>query len=376
MPDEERPAADRLTNEGVSGMGRRRFLKAVSAAGLTGASAAWLTADDVVAASSDQVPIVTMFRHEDPTNPEQGVETRVKNVPADWYNQLQHARRVRRSVQAERIDGVVEVDTLPGVYGGRSAKIRVGISREAAQQAGTSLERAMSKIPAQQNGVEIEVREVGLPTTANCYDDDYGDTVPGGAIVKNGDGGYGTLTGGVYDDGYGPVFATNHHIFNDVSDDNMYHDTTVDDPVGYVYESVCNLDYVLGYTQYGHSASTTIADTGLSIEYQYAKTGIDDLVAQQLSATKRGVRSCETTGTVVSSDGYIGAVDDGCWDREFQVKGEWTIDNGDSGSPAYRQIGTDEAAVLSMNAGRDPLTNNAFGFGAYHLYDEQRIYWS
>ena len=371
-----RPTVNRITNERVSGMGRRRFLQLLSGAGLTGVSAAWLTAEDVQGAGSDEVPIVEMFRHEDPTQPDQGVETEVKYVPADWYNELEHARRVRRSLQLERLDGVTEVDTRPGIYGGRSAKVRVGVSPEAAQGAGTTYDEVVSRIPAQKEGIEIEVEEVGMPELTSCYNSDFGDSVPGGAIVKNTDGGYGTLTGGVYDDGYGPRFITNQHIFNSVSNDNMYHDDTYEDPVGYIYDAYCNLDYVIGYEQYGHTASTEIAGTSLTIEYQYAKSGIDDLVAQEETAKKQGVRTCETSGTVVSSAGYIGLVDDGCSDRDWQVKGEWYIDNGDSGSPAYRDLGNGEAAILSMNAGRDPLNGNAFGFGAYHLYDEQNIYWS
>lgn len=377
MPeDDARPKVQQITNERVSGMGRRRFLKALSAAGITGASASYLTAGDVEAAASDEVPIVYAYRHEDPTRPEAGVETKVKYVPADWYNELEHARRVRRSMGLENLDGVVEAGVATGKYGGRSAHIDIGIAREAAQRAGTTFEEVASRIPASREGVEVKIREVGMPELTNCYNSDYGDNVPGSAIIKNTDGGYGTLTGGVYDSGAGPKFVTNQHIYNSVSDDSMFHDDTSDTSVAEIYETKCNLDYVLGNPANGHSATQEIAGTSLTINYQYSRNGIDDLIAQDETAKKHGVRTCETSGKIVKSGGYIGAVDDGCSDRDFQVKGEWKIDDGDSGSATYRDMGDGDAGILSMNAGRDPLNGNAFGFGAYHLEDQQNIYWA
>jgi hypothetical protein len=374
--DDMRPKAQQINNERVSGMGRRRFLKALSAAGLTGASASYLTADDVKAAASDEVPIVYAHRHEDPTRPEAGIETKVKYVPADWYNELEHARRVRRSMGLENLDGVVEVGAAPGKYGGRGAHIDVGIAREVARDAGTTFDEVAGRIPTSREGIEIRIREVGMPQLDNCYNSDYGDSVPAGAIAKNSDGAYGTLTGGVYDDGAGPKFTTNQHIYNDVSDDSMFHDDTSNSPVAEIYDSKCNLDYVLGEPANGHSPTQSIAGTNLTINYQYDRNGIDDLIAQDETARKNGVRTCETSGKIVKSGGYIGVVDDGCSDRDFQVKGEWDTNGGDSGSAVYRDMGDGDAGILSMHAGTDPLNGNAFGFGAYHLEDQQNIYWA
>lgn len=67
--NEEPPRTEEIHNKPVSGMGRRRFLKTLSAVGFTGASAISLSAEDVEGASSDEVPIVYGYRS-DPDDPD------------------------------------------------------------------------------------------------------------------------------------------------------------------------------------------------------------------------------------------------------------------------------------------------------------------
>lgn len=357
---------------------RRTMLK--SAGGLAIAGIGGPMATRVRASPTEDVEITYSYSHKDVHNPEKGINEETKEVPKEWYSELTHARQVRSKKNFEKKPGVQSVSVLPGKYGGQSAKIRVGASEKTAEEADKHVDDILGSIPDWSEGVEIEKEEVGIGKSVTCYDSDYGNSVPGGAKVETGDGSaYGTLSGAVYYIGYGPRFATNYHIFNeydDVAGKKMHHPESTNEAIGEIDIAGCGKDIVVAESINNHTASDEIAGTSLSVVGQYTKDGVDDLIAADKSATKNGVKSCETSGKVVASDGYIGYVDDGCGDRNYQVKGEWTTNPGDSGSAAYRDVGGGEAKVLSMNAGTDPLNGNTYGFGAYHLDDYFSIYWA
>lgn len=99
--------------------------------------------------------------------------------------------------------------------------------------------------------------------------------------------------------------------------------------------------------------------------------GISDLAAQGAYASIRGVKTCSSSGEILTANGYIALVDGGCDNRWHQVKGKWTSAGGDSGAAVYRVTGSQSAKILSMNAGHDQYANdNAYGFGAYHITDQ------
>jgi hypothetical protein len=112
-----RQKAEKIHNNRFSSMGRRQVLKALSVAGVGGLSTAYLTSEDVKAASSDEVPIVYGLKREELGNPKTDLVPMKKNVPADWYNDVQHAEKVRDALDLHKNAGVNEVDVRPAKYG-------------------------------------------------------------------------------------------------------------------------------------------------------------------------------------------------------------------------------------------------------------------
>jgi hypothetical protein len=296
-----------------------------------------------------------------------------KNVPADWYNDVQHAEKVRDALDLHKNAGVNEVDVRPAKYGGRSSYIEVGVSPELARGNGLVPETAKSAIPESHSGVEIKLKEVGVGKMA-CYTGDYGSTIPGGAVCRSGVGSSGTFSSAMFKNNNGPYFATNAHLWagasNPTTSYDMNHNSS-NEKVADIIEANCQLDYALGDPD-NHTPQQKIVAGGEDVTFQYTKSGINDQIGQGAHGTKRGISSCETSGEIYTANGYIGAVDKGCPNRGYQVKGEWDIERGDSGSVAFIDNGSNVGA-LSMNAGFDPLNDNAFGFGAYRLKAQQGL---
>jgi len=355
---------------------RRKALQAI-AAGTAGFSFTQVSTGVISGTSDATTEIIYAIRRNKSDDSSKLFIEKKKEVPADWYEDVQHAEQAYKNSQIATIIGVVEFDVLPAKYSGRNSQLRVGISKERANEAGKDVEDVEEKIPDTVDGVEVVIDYVGVPTLTSCYDNDQGDIVPGGAKVSEVDGGYGSLSAAMYPTCcYAPEgrFATNQHIWADKSgyppQYDMYHPEEYDDAIGDIYKDDCELDFVMASGINGHSPTSDIVGTGLTVQEQYTQDGISDLAAQDETATKRGVRTCETSGKIVTANGYIGFVDKGCGDRGHQVKGEWYTDDGDSGSTVYRDIGNGEAAALSMHAGKDPMNGNGFGFGAYWLKEE------
>lgn len=125
-----------------------------------------------------------------------------------------------------------------------------------------------------------------------------------------------------------------------------------------------------------HKPTHSLADSNgttsdLTIVKQFTQDALQDKMANDENMTKRGITTCETSGTIQSANGYIGYIHDGCSDRYHRLKwGEsGDFDDGDSGSIAYQQVGYDQVGVAGTCNGRDPQNGRVFGASAWWIND-------
>lgn len=84
----------RVSNNRVSSIGRRRFLSALVGTGFSLSAAAYLTPEDVAAAAKDEVPIPYAVVADDRESDSPSYSAKKQMVPADWYNDLRRAEKV------------------------------------------------------------------------------------------------------------------------------------------------------------------------------------------------------------------------------------------------------------------------------------------
>lgn len=387
MSDKNGPRTASIHNKRLNGMTRRRLMKLLSASGFGGFAVSHLTVDDVKAAADDQVPIVYAIASDPDAEPSEdgaSMVERVKNVPADWYDNLQKAFAVHEAAQLGERPGVVATGVSPGDYGGENAYIDVSLSQEALERTGmgpTHVDDVRGALPETIEGVPIEVRDTGLPqlhacTDGDCNNGDYGEYVPPGVECSGDDNGYLTLGPRMLDGGGARYFSTNHHMFNDDGKDpygdRIYHPAH-DDPLGMVTQWDCKQDFVMARANDDHTIQTWTGDIECIgdrfMQGQFSKSGLSDRKAAGKKLHKIGQRTCHTSGEIQSVDGYIGNINDGCSDRYKQVfwGDEEHAKDGDSGSPTYAPDpeSSNYYLISSLHAGSIPAWLDPSGQGGY-----------
>lgn len=188
--------------------------------------------------------------------------------------------------------------------------------------------------------------------------------------------GYCTMGAQLNKDG-NSYFSTCQHIFyNDDPESRKLYNQDDDAAIGDVIESYCTYDFVVAEPINGHTPTYRLANpngtlSDLTIVEQFTKNALHDKVANDEELTKRGVKTCETTGKIRSANGYIGPVDIGCGFRNHQVKwgkDDGDFDPGDSGSIVYQKVGSDQVAVAGTCNGWDPVNKYiVYGQSAYSI---------
>lgn len=185
MRDSNVRTADSNSDVSKTKTSRRNFNKGLFAAGLS-LPVAGLGSSRSSLGNSSEKTIVTSINRTEAGNPKSAIYEETKQVPLDWYNQLQHTEKVYENAKLEKIPGVIETEVRPGKYGGRNAYIRVGILEQKADE-------TRGNVPEQVDGVKVEVEEVGKPVLDLCYNLDQGQSIPASSQVKNVNGSYGSL---------------------------------------------------------------------------------------------------------------------------------------------------------------------------------------
>lgn len=371
--DTARPKTDEVHNERLSSMGRRRFLSVVTGAGFAFETAKHLTPEDFEAAASDQVPIVYGMARSDPDDLE-SLDPRKKRVPADWYNDLQAAIRVKEKVDFIHQEGVKGVGVIPGEYGGQNASVRVDLHHVKADQ-------LRGRVPERIDDVPIEIREVGEGKPGGCNTGDAGENVPGSVVgVGDADTSTGTLAAPLLKDGK-PYFATCKHIFkgtgSEVIDKLLFHPDKNSAAVGKIIDTHCFDDFVVADSINVHTPESRIEGASPDeVIGQFSKSGLSDLKAQGKPLRKIGISSCYSEGQIGSVDAQTSHY--GCVPKDGQVT--WgtcnDFEDGDSGSVTYRPDPDNSDTFIMIGSlcnAREPSElgcDFTWGTGAYRIRNQ------
>lgn len=364
----------KISDYRFSNIGRRSFISTLVGLGFSVGTASQLTIEEVRGAASDEVPIVYKRTREDPTDHTSDIIAKTKYVPADWYNDIRRAQTVHDNGNLQNQPAVVGTTVIPGKQNGSRSVISVELSRRQANQDEITIDEAKKQIPDSLSDVPIDITVLeGL--SLGCYEEDYGDYPPGGAICHpGGSSGYGTLCAPMYDAEGNSYFSTCYHLWDSPYEKLLYqHNTDSEsEAIGEVVDFSCYDDFVVASPRNGHNPYGYIVEDGPYIGGQYTKDGILDLASTNKEVSKKGVKTCHTKGSV-RGIGYVAALE-GCEDRYDQVKwGTDTFDEGDSGSPTYYDDNNDGVAdALSINAGYAWASDGSeytFGTGGYEIED-------
>ncbi|USZ69076.1 hypothetical protein NGM10_04895 [Halorussus salilacus] len=365
---------------GCENMDRREILSAVGAAGVgtIGLSTIGTAQSDPLSGKFAEIDYALRREKLGDTSSPLTMET--KEVSKDWYQSLRKAEQIREQTNFESRSYVTEVDLIPPKHGGSGPKIEVGILQNTEKTAGPELpssQKAREEIPAEIDGVPVDVHETGS-FELGCYETDYGEYVPTGAEMEAGyNDTHCTMGAPLHKDGK-MYFSTCQHIFykDDPLTRKLYNQDE-DEAIGDVVDQHCRDDFVAAEPINGHEPTYSLADsngttTDLTIVKQFTKDALQDKIANDENLTKRGITTCETSGKIRSANGYIGYIQDGCSDRNHRLK--WgksgDFDDGDSGSIAYQQVGHDQVGVAGTCNGRDPAANGrVFGASAWWIED-------
>lgn len=299
-----------------------------------------------------------------------------KEVPKDWYQNLQNAKKVYAAHQhtLQSLPGVIETTLSAGRYGGRDAVIRVTISSTRAQESGTSVSEVRGELPEMINDVPVHLKITDtVPQTGGYYDDNSDPAEVGTQVATP----YltGTLGGRALKDNDWH-FMTCEHLWTETNPGTLYveHTDSTKIPIGDAQEWDCYDDFAALTPVNGWTTSDAIINSDNRISAQMSEDGIWDLEANYEAVYKKGWKT-GYTGGVVKGIGSAIVYNNGCNNRDKQVKwGDATYDfgDGDSGSLVYKPNYNGEDWAVSLAAAQ---SDNVFGTGCFHIENLHGYHW-
>ncbi len=347
---------------------RRSVLGALAATGVGASTSVWLTGE-VGAVSSDQVTIVQGTKLIEQSDGTREVIDIKKEVPADWYYDLQQAKTAfeRRNRHLLRTPGVIETTLSAGRYGGRNARIEVKLSPEAADQDGTTLDEVRGDIPTRIDGIEVKVQTIDrLPKLTNCYE--HPSNPPEAGVQVETSDGWGSLGGRAYKNGHWH-FMTAEHLWGS-NPDVLYIDGDI---IGDSEDWDCWDDFAALNPLNGWDPTDGIAGTSIYVTAQMSEDGIWDVEAAGETLSKQGARTCYTEGTCKGIGSAL-VYDSNCNNRDKQVKwGTYNdIEQGDSGALVYKPNWNGHDWAVSLVAAESDIV---FGTGCFHIDNLHGYHW-
>ncbi|ACM58684.1 hypothetical protein SAMN05444271_12838 [Halohasta litchfieldiae] len=315
------------------GIDRRKFMKSLGAIGISGAGLNTAIGKARATPSRDRVRIVT--------HRSKGEPVRTKQVPKEWFEQKERARRGQQLLfnRLEESSGVLGVGYGPSnaaVDNYRFFEVRVHVDRS---------EGTNADIPEEVDGVPVAItrREEYQDT---YYNGNY-DPVPGG-VEQNSSTGTATSTARV-DYGGNLYLMGARHLW--VDDPNVQDSCSTQDPTGEnAYQSDDYYGHVKHHFQDYDAALTnieaddqegqpqrdgftdTIVDENGYIEGYVDSNGIDDMMANNLEVRKRGITTGPTTGVI---EEYLDNYCSTSVTRRSLLHVSNEQQSGDSGGPVY-----------------------------------------
>lgn len=370
------PRTDLANSINTAKMGKRSFLSALTGLGFSSSTLSFLNPSDIDSAASDQAPIVLGFSRDNSNN----YSAVKKNVPADWYNDILAARRVKEKLAKEwsEVPGVNAISVNGAKFGGRGSKVELHISER-------ERERLLGHVPESRNGVPIDVIGSDPVSPDSCstsnLNSDYGSSIPGGVVcgASSGDEESGSLMPEVIGDtdsgsAGSSYFLTALHLFGDtnIHGDPLWHPDSNHVKIGDVVKTHCYDDLVLVDPKY-HSPEQKIAEEPApDVTGHFAKDGAAAHSASDDLVYKMGATSCLTYGHLWNHDvlvtgGY------GCLPRDHNLHWGESTDSqgGDSGGPIYTHSPetTSEEWIMGVNQFSNSSGNYAGGMSAYAIHN-------
>ena len=385
--DDTRTRSSAVHDEPVGRMGRRRFVNTLAGLGFGALSASLLTAEDVRAAGSDEVPIVyglTRDAGRDSGGGSSGdenagaVRPRRKTVPADWYDDFRSAVAAHRTLDVIHREEVASSAVSPGEYGGANATIRVEITAEEVRGA----------VPERVEETPVEVRRVertgdrqrdadsaALRDSESLGQRERDGGVPGSVAVAS-DELFGTLAPAMRDPRSGSLyFATANHVFGGTGNggDPLYLLDGGKTEIGSVRSGYPKSDVVCAEPTDGYQPLHRIRDgTPGRVLGQFTKVGLADLKAAGEKLEKIGAKTGHTKGKIQAVDGLTCAYGAICKQGQLKWGEESGFGDGDSGSVNFHPDPDDpDAGVLvgGFNNARTwwPGEDYIWGTAAHHV---------
>lgn len=344
----ETAAESEQTRRNVA-VNRRQLLKTMASGGTGAVASSFLLTKPVQAGASDHTQIIIGYERTNPDVPAEGLTPVEKDVPKDWYEDLQRARRAKAKIRRGfgGRTGVVGMGIKPGSYGGENASVQVDVLQIDLSELRGEVPEAVDDVPVRVvEGSEIspDGHSPCDDGQSNCNDYDHSSQIPGGMICEADE--TGTLMSRMYDENNNPRFATAGHLFDvkDATGESLYHPDSSDDAIGEVVRSHCYDDFVLAAGRNGHSPQGEIEGvTPTDVNGHFSKNGVNDLKASGEYIKKMGQTSCQTCGTIENTEythwGY------GCTPKAAQVQWGEASDSqgGDSGAPVFHENPNDDS---------------------------------
>lgn len=368
---DDTPRTGSIHDEPVTTMGRRRFMDTLRNLGFGALSVSFLTADDVRAASRDEVPVVYGFGRDDDGE----LSPQRKTVPADWYDDFRGALAAHRRLDVFDYDGVANSAVEPGEYAGANAAIHVEVTDEEAHGA---VPEQIDRVPVEVRRVESREREQA-PADAPGSPPTLAKGIPGGVAIASDDL-YGTLAPALRRPTDGTLyFATSNHVFDGKHErGNALYITTKSGKrrIGTVYEGFPRSDVVCVRPSDGYWPLHSIRNrSDIEVRGQFTKAGLADLKAAGEKLEKVGMRSGHSTGTIQAIDGITCAYGVICKRGQLKWGKESDFTDGDSGSVNYApdpENPDNGVLVGGLNNARTwwPGENYIWGTAAYRITEQ------
>ncbi|EMA40055.1 hypothetical protein [Halobiforma nitratireducens] len=363
-----------------AGMDRREFLRTVVTGGYALGMAHYLGVDDFLAASDDEVPVVTALVRSDPDDPF-SLEERVRYVPADWYAAVENAFELNELLARVAFTGYLGSAVVPGDYDSGTASISIGVSSAESSIPDAIREFADDVSIDAESFIEIEDVEVRPDSAEPRILEDPVGGAPSGVACET-PSSMATLGPALYDPSTErSFFTTAEHAFEGDGD-------PVGDQLTVPIQGAEQLDLgrvsrahpiadVAAIEPNGSVAPTSWIDapTPARVRGQLTRYGLADLLARDERLEKVGALTGHTTGRVQGVDAVTCFTEDFCRRGQIRWGGEMDLTDGDSGSVSYyRDPEGDDGDVLvaGFNNARTwwPGQSYVWGISAYRLTEK------
>lgn len=380
-----RESDDTACSNRSTGVSRRGFLRGAAAVGAGFTSS---TGTGALLSPSDSDIQITYAIARTAPDSSRSYELRTKEVPASWYRRTRIAFDVNHYLH-RAISNIVGSFVRAAGYD-EPASVRLDVSTERAHRQAADLfadvHRELSTTADDGVDLDLDIEMTGGwplngdgdPTLRHVERPTDG-RVSGGVACST-DASAGTLAPAMYDGSGTPFFATANHVYGARGTKQYDHygeslslrHESGETEIGTVDEGYPKADLVRVSPSNGYVPDNEIrARPPVPVTGQFTRIGLADLQARGERLEMMGARSGRRTGEIDGVNGITSYYGDVPKRGQLKWGGQFTMDDGDSGSVNYHPDPEIPNSVLigGFNDARTwwPGEKYAWGTAAYHL---------